>query len=429
MKMRKLSYLVSLASVVACTTSAYAGSKPKAINYQEASEFERSLLARPTAAPPPPEKLYVQPANKTEPCKLPTTRHQLERPNFRAYWDGECRNGFALGLGRDIAMSDTHHVEEITIHDGTGGDWSAPRVDYDFVNNMVVYAVGGSQFPAVTQLAEKMDNSINGFNALQTLSVIDGQGNGYIIQSAAFNPQRNYLLTQNHGALAFKFSDNSAAPVVNPNAATFAIEIIDPKTNTPGGAAIARYGNGAVAHFKRVNGRPEPVRLPTAYTEHLQAKYQEIATATASASATLQRAQQIEREYLYKACNGKSSVRGLDQTEYTKICTWRDQFKEPYAVASANYQRQLESLQQRAATAEQQRQIQQQIAMQQYMVQQQRNQQAWNDISQANRQLQQQTQQTLQGVQSWQPPQVQPITPPGGNKVICNTIGTITTCR
>jgi len=119
----------------------------------------------------------------------------------------------------------------------------------------------------------------------------------------------------------------------------------------------------------------------------------------------------------------------LDQTEYTKICTWRDQFKEPYAVASANYQRQLESLQQRAATAEQQRQIQQQIAMQQYMVQQQRNQQAWNDISQANRQLQQQTQQTLQGVQSWQPPQVQPITPPGGNKVICNTIGTITTCR
>lgn len=102
-----------------------------------------------------PEKLYVQPANKTEPCKLPTTRDQLERPNFRAYWDGECRNGFAFGLGRDIAMSDTHHVEEITIHDGTGGDWSAPRVDYDFVNNMVVYAVGGSQFPAVTQLAEK----------------------------------------------------------------------------------------------------------------------------------------------------------------------------------------------------------------------------------------------------------------------------------
>lgn len=429
MKMGKLSCLVSIAGVVACATSAYAASKPKAISYQDASEFERSLLARTAVLPSPPEKLYVQPANKTEPCKLPTTRDQLERSNFRAYWDGECRNGFAFGLGRDIAMSDTHHVEEITIQDGTGGDWSAPRVDYDYVNNMVVYAVGGSQFPAVTQLAEEMVNSINGFNALQTLSVIDGQGNGYFIQSAAFNPQRNFLLTQNYDALAFKFSDNSTAPVVNPNAATFAIEIIDPKTNTPGGISVARYANGAVGHFKLVNGKPEPVRLPTAYTEHLQAKYQEIATATASASATLQRAQQIEREYLYKACNGKGTVRGLDQADYTKICTWRDQFKEPYALASANYQRQLESLQQRAASAEQQRQIQQQIAMQQYIVQQQRNQEAWNGINQTNRQLQQQTQQTLQGIQGWQAPQVQPIIPPGGDKIICNTIGTIITCR
>jgi hypothetical protein len=83
----------------------------------------------------------------------------------------------------------------------------------------------------------------------------------------------------------------------------------------------------AVAHFKRVNRRPEPVRLPTAFTEHLQPKYQEIAMATASASATLQRAQQIEREYLYKVCNGKGRVRGLDQAEHTKNSTWRDQFK------------------------------------------------------------------------------------------------------
>lgn len=429
MKMEKLVYVASFAALIACTTPGYAASKPKAISYQEASEFERSLLAREATPPAPPEKLYVQPANKTEPCKLPTSRDQLERPNFRAYWDGECQNGFAFGLGRDIAMSDTHHLEEITIHDGTGDNWSAPRVGYDFVNNMVLYAVGGPQFPASTQLTEKMESSINGFNALQTLSVVDGRGNAYIIQSAAFNPQRYFALTQNYGALAFKFSDNSAAPVVNPNAATFAAEIIDPRTNTSGGVMVARYPNGAVGHFQLVGGKPQPVRLPTAYTEHLQAKYQEISTATAGASATLQRAQQIEREYLYKACNGKGSIRGMDQADYTKICTWRDQFKEPYAVASANYQRQLESLQQRAASADQQRQIQQQIAMQQYMLQQQRNQQAWSNLNQANQQLQQQTQQTLQGIQSWQSPQVQPITPPGGNKVICHTIGIITTCR
>lgn len=239
--MRKLFYLAPIAALMACSTVGYAASKPKKISYQEASEFERSLLARESAPPTIPEKLYVQPANKTEPCKLPSTRDQMERPNFRSYWDGECRNGYAFGLGRDIAMSDTHHVEEITVHDGTGDNWSAPRVFYDFVNNLVFYAVGGSQFPASTQLAEKMETSINGFNALQTLSVTDTRGNSYIVQSAAFNPQRSFLLSQNNGALAFKFSDNSAAPVVDPNAATFAAEIIDPKSNTRGGVLVTRY--------------------------------------------------------------------------------------------------------------------------------------------------------------------------------------------
>lgn len=429
MKMKKLVYIAPISALIACATPGYAGSQHKAISYQEASEFERSLLAREATPPALPEKLYVQPANKTEPCKLPTSRDQLDRPNFRAYWDGECRNGFAFGLGRDIARSDTHHVEEITIHDGTGWNWSAPKVFYDFVNNLVLYGVGGPQFPASTQLTEKMESSINGFNAFQTLSIVDEQGNAYIIESAAFNPQRNLVLTQNYGALAFKFSDNSAAPVVNPNAAIFAAEIIDPRTNTAGGVMVARYPNGAVGHFQFVGGKPQPVRLPATYTHHLEAKYQAISTATAGASATLQRAQQIEREYLYKACNGKGSIRGMDEADYRKICTWRDQFKEPYAVASANYQRQLASLQQRAASADQQRQIQQQIAMQQYMLQQQRNEQAWSNFNQANQQLEQQTQQTLRGIQSWQAPQVQPITPPGGDKVICHTIGIITTCR
>jgi hypothetical protein len=63
------------------------------------------------------------------------------------------------------------------------------------------------------------------------------------------------------------------------------------------------------------------------------------------------------------------------------------------------------------------------------MLQQQQNQQVWNEVNQASRQLQQNAQQIIQGVNSWQPPQVQPVMPPSGNKVVCQTIGSITTCR
>jgi hypothetical protein len=441
MNMNKILLLAAFAALSCHAIQGQTASQPRVISGDEASAFELALLARESNSPKAPEKLYIQPANKAEACKLPTSQSQLDRPNIRAYWDGECKNGFAFGLGRDIAISDTHHIEEITIHDGTGDDWSQPRVDYDYVNNIVSYAVGGSTFPTQTSLSERMVDSISGFNAYQTLSVVDKLGKAYVVQSSAFQPQRTLWNSRTDGAISYRFTDNSAAPVTNQNAAIFAAEIIDPKSNTVGGVAVVHYANGATRHFKVSNEKKEIVSPPTTYTDHLQAIYQEVVNVTSRASTNLERAQQIEREYLYKACNGKSSIKGLDNSDYTKICTWRDQFKEPYAIASANYQRQLESLRQQATTAEQQRQIQQQIAQQQQMLQQQRNQQAWNEANQANQQLQQQTQQILdqasqqlqqqgrQGVNSWQAPQVQPLTPSSRSTVICQTIGSITTCR
>lgn len=426
--MRKLLPVAAFVILSGHATAGQAGNRPKAISYKEAAAFELALLAREKPPLSAPAKLYVQPSNKTEPCKLPTTQEQLNRPNFRAYWDGECRNGFAYGLGRDIALSDTHHLEEITIHDGTDTSASRPSVGYDFVNNMVIYVVSGSKYPVQTSFKETMVDSVSGYNAYQTLTVIDEQGKVSVVQSSAFQPLRIYMSTRTDRDISYKFTDNSAAPVINQTAPVFVTEIIDTRNNTPG-IAVVRFPNGLVQHLKISEGKRELVSLPTAYTAQLSAKYQEIASAASGANASLQRAQQIEREYLFKACNGKSSIAGLDNATYTKICTWRDQFKAPYAVASANYQRQLESWKQQAATADQQRQIQQQIAIQQQMLQQQQNQQAWNEINQANQRLQQQTQQIMQGVNSWQAPQVQPITPSGGDKVICNTIGSITTCR
>jgi hypothetical protein len=196
-----------------------------------------------------------------------------------------------------------------------------------------------------------------------------------------------------------------------------------------GGVAALRYANGAIGQFAVIEGKSQAVRLPDAYTDHLMSKYQVVLAAVSQAKASLQFAQQIEREYLFKACSGKAGLKGLANAQYMKICTWRDQFKQPYAIASANYQRQLESLKQQAATAEQQRQLQAQIVMQQMMIQRQQDQQGWALVNQGNQILQQQTQQILQGTQNWQPPQVQPITPPGGYKIICNRIGSITTCR
>ena len=93
-----------------------------------------------------------------------------------------------------------------------------------------------------------------------------------------------------------------------------------------------------------MNGDLEQVSLPIEYANHLGSKYSVILDALNGIDARLERAQQIEREYLYKACNGSNAIEGLDDARYGKICTWRDQFKDKYAAASTQYQAQLEQL-------------------------------------------------------------------------------------
>lgn len=434
--MQKYLPLTALAVATCYASSAYASGTPVSISDQEASAFERSLLAQATALKEP-QPIYTQPVNKVEACKLRTSQDQLERRNFRAYWDGECKNGFAFGLGRDISLSDTHHMEEITIHNGTALPWSLSGATYNFLDNTAWYFTFGAKFPEMTTLSESYFDSVQGFDVITELAVTDALGNRLSVASSPFKPNRVYMNQRLDAPISYKFSDNSAAPMVDPNASTFLAEIFDTRSQKFGDYYIAGYPNRTVQHFRNSGGTVHtPVTLPSSYTSHIQAKYQAISDATAQAHLSLQKAATIEREYLFKACNGKSGIKGLDNATYTKICKWRDQFKVPYATASANYQRQLATMQQQAVTAGQQQQIQQQIAMQQQIanqqqaLQQRRNSQASSD---AGEQILESSGDFLrnatQSTYNWQPPAVQPITPPGGNNVTCYTIGRITRCR
>ena len=294
MNVKKILPLVAFAVLACYTTPGHPASgpeKPKKISYKEASAFESALLARESTAPKVPAKPYVQPVNKAEACKLPTSQDKLILPNLRAYWDGECKNGFAFGLGRDIAISDTYRIEEITVHDGTGDDSLQPRVDYDYVNNTVAYMVGGSRFPAHTFHSEQMVDSISGFNAYQTLTIVDENAKVFAVYSSAFGPVRYFVNTRTDNAIAYKFTDSSAAPVTDQNAAIFAMQIVDPKNNTTG-VTVVHYANGANRHFMVSDGKTESVLFPTDYADHVYSKYLEVANAASQANANLQGAKQ-----------------------------------------------------------------------------------------------------------------------------------------
>lgn len=420
---------VFVALISGCANTGQYGQKARAIDYAEASAFERSL---PVHAIPPQQypTLYTQPVNKQEPCKLPTTQDQLARNNFRAYWDGQCKDGYAFGLGRDIALSDTHHYEEIITYGANGNAESSPRVMYDFVTNWVLYTTPGERYPSASQFREVFYTDTN-FMVGYSYTVTDALGHSLTTEYSPLNPTRFY--TNSNRSVMYRFTDNSAVPVVDLNAVTFRAEILNPITQMPGGVAVARYGNGQVRQFKLTGAAPEVVVLPDEFVKQLQEKLMSAQNAPSAAKAGVERARQMEREYLYMACNGKHTIKGLAPETANKICTWRDQFKERYEASLAKVTQNHETQKQKAAALEQQRAIQQQNVTQQARLQQQQEQQnlqqAANAFSQFGQQMQNAGQQMLNSTMIQPTPQVMPFAPAGSNQIRCVNTGSVTNCR
>lgn len=417
-----------------CASTAQRGPTARTINYEEATAFERGLRnSQLPSIERPKFTHFVQPTNKKEPCKVPSSQDQMDRNNFRAFWDGGCKDGYAFGLGRDIAISDTHHTEEITIHNGTGNNIDSPAVLYDFVNNRALYRAPADKFPASSWMKEEIQNSESGFFVSYTTGVTDESGNSSIAINSPLRPTR--ILVNDRRNVAYRFTDNSGFPAVDLGAASFSAETIDPRTQVAGGVVIVRHFSGEVRHLKLGGASPETVVLPPEYTNELSGKIKSVQDALAPAQSNLERVRQMEREYLYLACNGKHSIDGLDNQIATKICTWRGQFKAPYEKALAKYTSDMEGLKQKAEAATQQRLAQQQIDVQQKRLQQQQTQlevqQITNALNQFGLQMQNSNQQMLNNVINQPAPQVNftPFTAPGGNSIRCVTVGSVTNCR
>ena len=52
------------------------------------------------------QSYYFQPKNKKEPCKVYMAYDSQKDESSKLFWDGQCKNGYAHGMGRLIPRSD-----------------------------------------------------------------------------------------------------------------------------------------------------------------------------------------------------------------------------------------------------------------------------------------------------------------------------------
>ena len=187
-------YLILAVSIISgCASS---GVSIPTITHEEAAAFEKSSYM-PSSTAGTSNMLYNQPVNKKEDCKLPTSPDQLQRRNFKQYWDGDCKNGYAFGLGRDISISDTHHYEEITTHNGTGKYLDQPVIFYDFVNNFVKYSFRVESDFGEISLEEKYNIDNNQLSVMHRLLKQYKNRDGLLIMSSPLGPKKYYVNSSN----------------------------------------------------------------------------------------------------------------------------------------------------------------------------------------------------------------------------------------
>ena len=426
----KILYLILAVSIISgCASS---GGRIPAISHEEAAAFEKSSYV-PTSKNDTSETIYNQPVNKKEGCKLPITAEQLQRRNFKQYWDGECKDGYAYGLGRDIAVSDTHHLEEITIYDVSGEASNQPSIFYDFVNNFVGYGFDGGSDIGFNKIGflERYNIVNNELDVTHTLIREDKNGNSLQIMSSPLGSKKYYVNASN--GVSFVFLDQSALPLKHDDVAV-TMEIKNSK-GIQGGVAIVKYGNGQVRHIKiEGSGQKSLVQIPESYITHILSKYQEIQNAIPEMNRYIEFAKRTEREYLHLACNGTHEIKGLDNKTATKICNWRNELQPMYLAAIERSKKQMEQQLHAVEKAENERMLKEKIAQQQAVIENQQRQQAWSEINNSLNNLSNslqnsamRTQQMMQSMPVYQPYQPAPIGSSG--RINCITTGPLTSCR
>ena len=347
---------------------------------------------------------WIQPKNKKIPCKIAVPDGNdvpSKDKSYNIFWDGECKDGYAFGLGREIEKANMTDAWQIGIYEK--GMAQGYLVQYDVLNSYIFE--GGSNYYGsdygVQRFVEEKNNDID-------ITFVTGKINGLpqepdlaIARSPFWNNTQVYRKQfPNFRYEYIDFRKNDIETI------DFNFQLVN-KDNQRNGWGFEKNKNATIVKGEYINGEPKPSELPSQYMNKADSIIKEIQEAYDKALQAQSQAQLVKKQYLRKICKDNIKVNFMDNTEYKEICEDKSELK-----LQAKVDRKLEQLekekvaiiqkqQQEIAQQKQNEQLQQQQAYQQQQLNLQRQQQAevqrrqeeqdtrsaWNSIGQSLRSI------------------------------------------
>jgi len=264
---------------------------------------------------------WIQAANKKVPCKVfvgtSENNDRTNDPEYKIFWDGKCKNGYAYGLGREFERGTLTNMEAIAIYSGKKEE---PKyyIQKDNLNNLLLEGELNNNYYVKTIIKDDgLNFDINyqyGYFGLKDLNP------ALIIYSSPFSDNIIYLKAYlNFAYRIVDFTKNEF------DTRKFEFSII--KNRKLNGFGFVNFKSGYINAGEMQNGTLlRRVQLPKSYFNKANTIFITIKQAGQKALDAQKQAWIVKRQYKQKICRDGIKVNFIDNKEYKKICYEKEYF-------------------------------------------------------------------------------------------------------
>lgn len=381
-----------------------------------------------------PQFKMLQPNNVKEECRvfmvIDPNDDKTIKNDYKFFWDGDCKNGFAYGLGREIEITMTNKQEQIGYYEN---------------GKAIDYCVQTNKLKKATSEGECHYSYVAPDHRVTTYIDDTGFDLGIYYEVGA----RMTLKTPELTTKIFPFADvveyykgyfNFAYLISDFTKDEFddkkyLFSIIEPPNRTYNCFSFKVSKQNQILAGEIVGGTLiRTVQLPQSYISKASTIYEEIRSASNMALEAQKKALIIKENYVNKICKEEIKVSFMDNEEYKLIC----QEDEIFAVLKTKIdaklaQIDLQKKQKRDQINNQNRVIAQQ-QLESQKIQQENYNNTLNQLTQIGNNMSQAGNQALQQSSTFAPPSIAPLNiNPLNNRNTrvrnCYTLGGIEYCR
>lgn len=317
---------------------------------------------------------FIQPWNKKSTCKIAVPDGDADPTrdsSYKIFWDGECKDGYAYGLGREIEKGNMTDAWQIGIYEK--GMATGYLVRKNLLHGFL--AEGEANYYGSSYLARRYVSETNG-----DIDIIYAIGKsstpfapGLDVRTSPFwnNTAEYHKKYPNFDYLYVDLRNNDLSPI------EFNFQLVNDKHERHGWGFEKRK-NGPLAKGEYIHDQFSLSRLPDEYMTKAADIIKEIEEAKNNALDAQRNAQLVKKQYLKKICKDSVKVSFMDNSEYKEICEDKDELQLQAKIENklANLQREkaamLQQKQQKETQQAQNEQYRQQQAYQQKQLELQR---------------------------------------------------------